>query len=77
MEVSLAGGPGRCSGVLDCSCNGLEGRGVLRVEDGERPGVPVDFHSEIVPDIRGEGRAEQDVQRVVEDLEGVRVRNGQ
>lgn len=50
---------------------------VAREQHGEGPVRPVDLYCEVVPRLRGEGRLEEDVVRVVEDLERPGVRYGE
>ena len=48
---------------------------ILRIPHGERERVPVHFHGEVVPNAGRKRCGEEDVKRMIPDLEGVRVRD--
>lgn len=76
VEVSdVPVGASRYGGVRDSLGRTLQKAGVARVQRRERARVPVHLDSEVVPGVRRERGAEEDVQRVIEDLERVRVRD--
>ena len=75
MEVSLPVSPRGGSGVRRGRHDFAQELGILRVPHCQRTRVPVYLDGEVVPGARSERRAEEDVQGVVEDLEGVCVRD--
>ena len=77
MEVPLPVRPDGSSGVGRGRHNLLKDLGVLRVPHRQRTRVPVYFNSEVMPSTRSERCAEEDVERVVKDLERVCVGGGE
>lgn len=74
MKIALSRGPSGGREVRRRLGDDRQRERVLGVQHGERSVRPVNLHREVVPRLGGEGRLEEDIQRVVEDLERVCVR---